>query len=56
MSMRLAAVLAAVLVPLIVLPGRAGTSNSLLDVSPDGGKLLVVHPDNDSRHFDLLLP
>src|SRR5712664_2450773 len=25
---------------------RAGTSNSLLDVSPDGMRLLVANPDN----------
>src|ERR1700730_9459748 len=25
---------------------HAGTSNSLLDISPDGARLLVAHPDN----------
>ena len=48
MTMRLAAVLAAVLLPFLALPGMAGTSNSLLNVSPDCGKLLVANPDNDS--------
>ena len=27
---------------------QAGTSNSLLDVSPDGARLLVVNSDNGS--------
>lgn len=31
-----------------VLPVRAGNSNSLLDVSPDGTRLLVVNSDNGS--------
>jgi YVTN family beta-propeller protein len=27
-------------------PGRAGSSNSLLDISPDGTRLLMANPDN----------
>ena len=47
MSMRFVAVLAAVLIPFVAVPTvRAGTSNSLLDVSPDGARLLVANPDN----------
>ena len=30
----------------VVAPARAGTSNSLLDVSPDGTRLLVTNSDN----------
>src|SRR5437588_1030417 len=30
----------------VVAPARAGTSNSLLDVSPDGTRLLVANADN----------
>src|SRR5262249_34226931 len=29
-------------------PARAGTSNSLLDLSPDGHRLLVANPDNST--------
>jgi YVTN family beta-propeller protein len=41
------AVLITLLFTLFAAPSaQAGTSNSLLDVSPDGGKLLVANPDN----------
>src|SRR5262249_16850567 len=39
-------VLALVLVPCLVSASRAGTTNSLLDLSPDGGRLLVGNADN----------
>src|SRR5579859_3262985 len=42
-------VLAAVL--LCVGPARAGSSNSLLDVSPDGSRLAVVNADNGTVSF-----
>ena len=48
MSMRFVAVFA-LLLPLVAVPSAvAGTSNSLMDISPDGGKLLVANPDNDT--------
>jgi YVTN family beta-propeller protein len=37
---------ALVLLAVAPLPARAGRSNSLLDVSPDGTRLLVANPDN----------
>src|SRR5689334_9414384 len=33
---------------LAALPAFAGTSNSLMDVSPDGTRLIVANPDNGS--------
>jgi YVTN family beta-propeller protein len=42
-------VLAAVL--LCVAPAQAGSSNSLLDVSPDGSRLAVVNADNGTVSF-----
>jgi YVTN family beta-propeller protein len=32
----------------VAAPAWAGTSNSLMDVSPDGGRVLVANPDNNS--------
>jgi YVTN family beta-propeller protein len=45
MSLRSAALLAALLLG-PTLSARAGSSNSLLDVSPDGSRLLVANADN----------
>jgi YVTN family beta-propeller protein len=47
MSARFAAVLVAALLSVVhVTPLQAGTSNSLMDVSPDGGRLLVANADS----------
>lgn len=35
-----------ILIVITAVPARAGSSNSLLDISPDGSKLLVTNPDN----------
>jgi YVTN family beta-propeller protein len=48
MSTRFAAVFLLLLPLVTVSSAVAGTSNSLMDVSPDGGKLLVANPDNDT--------
>jgi YVTN family beta-propeller protein len=48
MSIRCAACLCLGLLGLLPVSVRAGSSNSLLDVSPDGRRLLVVNTDNDS--------
>jgi YVTN family beta-propeller protein len=49
MSLRIAAVFIALLLPFVAVASAvAGNSNSLLDISPDGGKLLVANPDNDT--------
>lgn len=49
MSPRIAAVIIALLLLFVAVSSAvAGNSNSLLDVSPDGGKLLVANPDNDT--------
>jgi YVTN family beta-propeller protein len=47
--LRCLSVLAAVL--LCVGPARAGSSNSLMDVSPDGSRLAVVNADNGTVSF-----
>src|SRR5579884_764637 len=46
MTPRRTACLAVLLLPLLSTPAFAGRSNSLLDVSPDGTRLLVANPDN----------
>ncbi len=48
MSLRLVAVFGLLVSLAPMSPAWAGTSNSLLDVSPDGGKLLVANPDNET--------
>ena len=46
MSARIAACLLPALLALPAAAARAGTSNSLMDVSPDGKLLLVANADN----------
>jgi YVTN family beta-propeller protein len=46
MSARIAARLLPALLALLAPAARAGTSNSLMDVSPDGKRLLVANADN----------
>jgi len=46
MSARIAARLLPVALALLAPAARAGTSNSLMDVSPDGKRLLVANADN----------
>jgi YVTN family beta-propeller protein len=48
MSLRSVALLAGALLTLTPCQARAGQSNSLLDVAPDGKRLAVVNPDNGS--------
>jgi YVTN family beta-propeller protein len=48
MRLRSAACLLGALALLGASPAPAGTSNSLLDISPDGARLLVTNPDNGS--------
>src|SRR5947209_6170013 len=46
MPSRFAVLLGALLAFVAVVPARANTSNSLMDVSPDGSRLLVANSDN----------
>lgn len=46
--MRLRCLIVATALTVAVQPLQAGTSNSLMDVAPDGRRLLVANPDNGS--------